>query len=166
MVTELRICSNFFLWHRVCLRSNSDFMTHVRHVHMGTCTCRFMTARAKTFSVKLEEHWKSITNIFSSFLFLLLGRGRVAAHGLYRRRVSDWVTDWVQNFHKFPQVFKVEFLWIPTTESAQFSTSAPLGALVLLVASDSCLLVSLSLCPYLLMSNSGATSKCNYDGFR
>ena len=36
MVTELRIGSNFFLWHHVCLRSNSDFMTHVRHVHVGT----------------------------------------------------------------------------------------------------------------------------------
>ena len=48
----------------------------------------------------------------------------------------------------------------------RFSTSAPLGALVLLVASDVCLFVSLSVCPYLLMSNSGATSKCNYDGFR
>ena len=46
-----------------------------------------------------------------------------------------------------------------------FSTSAPLGALVLLVASD---VISLLVCVVvpLLMSNSGATSKCNYDGFR
>ena len=34
MVTELGIGSFFFLWQRVCLRSNSDFMTHVRHVHV------------------------------------------------------------------------------------------------------------------------------------
>ena len=40
--------------------------------------------------------------------------------GLYSRRVSEWVSLWVcGNFHKFPQVFKVEFLWVPTTESAQ-----------------------------------------------
>ena len=44
---------HFFLWHRVCLRSNSDFMTHVRHVHVGTCTCRFMKARAKTCCLEL-----------------------------------------------------------------------------------------------------------------
>ncbi len=44
----------------------------------------------------------------------------------------------------------------------RFSTSAPLGALVLLVASD---VVSNYVVP-LLMSNSGATSKWNYDGFR
>ena len=54
MVTELRIGSNFFLWHRVCLRSNSDFITHVRHVHVGTCTCHFMKARAKTCSEELN----------------------------------------------------------------------------------------------------------------
>ncbi len=44
----------------------------------------------------------------------------------------------------------------------EFSTSAPLGALVLLVALDVCLFARLS---HLLMSNSGATSKWNYDGF-
>ena len=32
--------------------------------------------------------------------------------------------------------FKVELRWLPLTESTQFSMSAPLGALVLLVASD------------------------------
>ena len=46
-----------------------------------------------------------------------------------------------------------------------FSTSAPLCALVLLVAAYVVCMCVAVVVP-LLMSNSGATSKCNYDGFR
>ena len=62
--------------------------------------------------------------------------------------------------HMVDHNFKVKLLWIPNR--LKYSMSALLGALILLVASYA----RLSVCPHLLMSNSGATSKWNYNGFR
>ena len=39
----------------MCVSSTWVTTCHVPHVHMGTCTCRFMKARAKTCLEQLEE---------------------------------------------------------------------------------------------------------------
>ena len=46
-------------------------------------------------------------NIFQCIFLPFLGRGRVAARGLYRRRVSEWLSDWVSGiFYKYSTSFQ------------------------------------------------------------
>ena len=71
----------------VCVSFTWVTTCHMPHVHVGTCTCRFMK---KTFPKKIKK---------TTFL----GSGHVAARGLYRRRVAESVSLWKfsTNFDKF-----------------------------------------------------------------
>ena len=106
-VLTIELAQIFFHVH-VCLLNIPYFQT--------TCpTCTWAHARAFLWK-KFPKKTKKIPFFPCN---LSLGRGRVAARGLYRRRVGQWLSP-----SKFStnilQVFKVEFLWVPMTESAQF----------------------------------------------
>ena len=104
-------------------------------------------------------------------MFLGLFLGRVAARGLYRRRVAETLSLWnfCGIFHKFS---KLNFSGFRRPNRLKFSTSAPLGALVLLVASDvPCRVSRGSVLPEQLVQlrNTSGSVRCakveNYNGF-
>ena len=66
-----------------------------RYCSCSSCSQLLIAHLSSGITQKRERTW-----IFIPFL----GRGRVAARGLYRRRVSEWVTEWVSDWN-FLQIF-------------------------------------------------------------
>ena len=89
-----------FLW---------NFLCNITYIFRKTLLTQMIPTSTQ---MELRAHGGAFVLLLNNFPFL--GRGRVAARGLYRRRVSHWVSDWVSDWlsPKFPQISTSFQSWI------------------------------------------------------